>query len=72
MLGIEIRDQHGKPDGNTVIRWTTELLREGVIVLPEGDKGEVLGISPPLIISEKEMQLATRKLLRTFKKVIQS
>jgi len=72
MLGIEIRDQHGKPDGNTVIRWTTELLRDGVIVLPEGDNGEVLGISPPLIISEKEMQLATRKLLRTFKKVIQS
>lgn len=71
MLGIEIRDQHGKPDGNTVIRWTTELLLDGVIVLPEGDNGEVLGISPPLIISEKEMQLATRKLLRTFKKVIQ-
>lgn len=72
MLGIEIRDKQRKPDGNTVIRWTKELLQNGIIVLPEGDHGEVLGISPPLIISEKEMQLATRKLLQSFKKVIQS
>jgi 4-aminobutyrate aminotransferase-like enzyme len=72
MLGLELRDEHGKPDGRTVIRWTNELLQNGVIVLPEGDHGEVLGISPPLIISEKEMNQATHKLVKTFRKVIQS
>jgi len=71
MLGLEVRDKHNRPDGDTVIRWTSELLQNGVIVLPEGDHGEVLGISPPLIISEKEMNQATQKLLKTFRKVIQ-
>lgn len=72
MLGLEVRDQKNKPDGNTVIHWATELLKQGVIVLPEGDHGEVLGISPPLIISENEMKLATQKLMRAFQKVNQS
>ena len=71
MLGLEVRDKHNKPDGSTMIRWSTELLQNGVIVLPEGNHGEVLGISPPLIISDKEMNQATQKLWKTFRKVIQ-
>ena len=71
LLGLEVSDKRNRSDGSTVIRWTSELLQKGVIVLPEGDHGEVLGISPPLIISEKEMHKATQKLLKTFRKVIQ-
>ena len=72
MLGIEVRDARGLPDPGMVLCWTKTLLDAGVLVLPEGDHGEVLGISPPLIISDSEMQRATRILRRTLRAILAS
>ncbi len=36
------------------------LLRVGILALPEGDRGEVLGITPPLTISRRQLDHAIR------------
>jgi 4-aminobutyrate aminotransferase-like enzyme len=38
------------------------LLRVGVLALPEGEHGEVLGITPPLTISERELEYCLSRL----------
>ncbi len=39
-----------------------KLLKRGIIALPEGEKAEVLGITPPLTISERELRFALDEL----------
>ena len=47
MLGVEV--------GNAV-PITEELLRRGVLALPEGNRGEILGVTPPLVITERQLE----------------
>ena len=46
MLGFEV--------GNAV-PIVEKLLQRGILALPEGDRGEILGITPPLVITEKQL-----------------
>lgn len=58
MLGLEV--------GNAP-ELCERLLQRGVIAIPEGERSEVLGITPPLTISEQELDFcldAIRELLR--------
>lgn len=55
MAGLELRTSKGQPDGETCIRAVKGLLKDGFLFLPEGDHGEVLSWTPPLIISETEL-----------------
>ncbi len=68
MIGIEIVSEKTLPS-EVVVAWATQLLQEGIIVLPTGDQSEVLGLSPPLIISQKQMKHATRLLAKTLHQV---
>ncbi|MBT5927822.1 MAG: aspartate aminotransferase family protein [Verrucomicrobia bacterium] len=70
MIGIEIRKGSKESNDDIVIQWTTKLLHAGIIALPEGDQGEVLGLSPPLIISKKQMQYATKLLTKTLNQIL--
>jgi len=72
MIGLELIDAKGSPDGLQVVEWAKRLLKEGVIVLPSGERGEVLSLSPPLIIGESHMKQATNKLLKTYHQLIKS
>ena len=47
MLGLEVDDAP---------QLCEQLLQKGIIALPEGEHGEVLGITPPLTISEQQLQ----------------
>src|ERR1043165_195734 len=49
-------------DGATAMRAVKRLLREGYIFLPEGDKGEVISFTPPLIVSETQIKESVRAL----------
>lgn len=69
MMGIELLDARGFPDGAQVVAWAKRLLQEGVIVLPSGENGEVLSLSPPLIIGASHMREASRKLLKTYRQL---
>ncbi len=46
MLGLEVRDAP---------RLCQQLLRRGIIAIPEGNHGEVLGLTPPLVITERQL-----------------
>ena len=47
MMGVEL------PDSDRADRVVREALREGWIVLGEGEDGRVLSLTPPLVISEQ-------------------
>jgi len=47
MLGIEV---------DHALEVSRELLRRGTILLPAGEQGEVLGFTPPLVISKAQIQ----------------
>ena len=70
MIGIEIINGDRKLSAQTVISWTAQLLEAGIIVLPTGDHGEVLGLSPPLIISNAQMKRATRLLTKPLNQIL--
>lgn len=52
LLGIECRD------GETAQRACARALRSGVIVVPSGERGEVIALSPPLSIERDILALA--------------
>ncbi len=55
MAGIEIRDDAGLPGTTVVLAMMKRLLAEGFIVLPEGADAEVLSFTPPLTITDTEL-----------------
>lgn len=64
LAGLELRHHDGTPAGAAAFAVVQRLLAEGFVLLPEGASGEVIGITPPLIIPEKELLRATRALGR--------
>jgi 4-aminobutyrate aminotransferase/(S)-3-amino-2-methylpropionate transaminase len=46
MLGLEVADAS---------RLCEQLLQRGIIALPEGNRGEVVGITPPLVITKRQL-----------------
>jgi 4-aminobutyrate aminotransferase-like enzyme len=57
LMGVELRDPaSGAPDGRRVGAVVEELLARGVLVLPAGDEGEVIELSPPLVIDESDLE----------------
>ena len=58
MLGMEVTDAP---------RLCERLLQRGIIAIPEGNHGEVLGITPPLVITQRQLDFFVEvlaKLLR--------
>jgi acetylornithine/succinyldiaminopimelate/putrescine aminotransferase len=56
MAGLDV--EHGA----TSIRAIKRLLRDGYIFLPEGDEGQVISFTPPLIITEAQIKQSIRAL----------
>ena len=49
MLGLEVGD---------AAKLCERLLQRGIIAIPEGERGEVLGLTPPLTITRRELEFA--------------
>jgi 4-aminobutyrate aminotransferase-like enzyme len=64
MGGIAWRLPEGGPDTGLSVGIMQEVLRHGVLLLPEGEHSEVTGITPPLTITEAELVRAFREITR--------
>jgi len=54
MLGLEFVKPDGSPDGMKSLRICADLLSHGYLVLPSGAYGQVLGLSPPFVLTEEQ------------------
>jgi 4-aminobutyrate aminotransferase-like enzyme len=68
MAGLEMRWRNGAPAGRAVHDVILGLLQRGFILLPEGAAGEVIGLTPPLIISEAEISRFMKALAAEIRK----
>ncbi len=62
MLGLEIRLANGEPATPISLTIIKNLLHEGFILLPEGAAGEVISLTPPLTITDMELQTTLNAL----------
>jgi 4-aminobutyrate aminotransferase-like enzyme len=64
MVGLELRHDDGTLATEIVMRVIKGMLRQGFILLPEGEAGEVIGFTPPLTIGVEQLQRAVNALAR--------
>jgi 4-aminobutyrate aminotransferase-like enzyme len=64
LVGVELRKPDASPDSERALRIIKAMLRRGFIMLPEGEHGNVLSFTPPLIISQAQIT-TTLKTLQT-------
>lgn len=62
MIGMEMVDLNGKPDGNRAAQIMNRALQDGMILLGGGPEGNVLSFTPPFCISEEEIDFVTARL----------
>src|SRR6185312_6774846 len=55
MAGLDFRLTNRAPDGATAMRVIRAMLREGYILLPEGEHGNVVSFTPPLTITKAQL-----------------
>jgi 4-aminobutyrate aminotransferase-like enzyme len=56
LAGIEVRDPAGDPVPAAGVRVAEAVLRQGVLVLPAGDTGAVVELSPPAVLTEAQIE----------------
>lgn len=62
MAGVEFRHRDGRPATKLVLHLVTRLLHSGFILLPEGEHAEVLGFTPPLHITARQLKKVVQAL----------
>ena len=62
MVGIELVTPQGAPATAFTSKIVTRMLKEGFILLPEGENSNVISFTPPLVISEKAIDDCVNKL----------
>ena len=69
MAGLEVTLPDGSPATNQVMRAIKLMLREGFILLPEGEHSNVISFTPPLTISQKQLFDCVKTLERVLQQV---
>jgi 4-aminobutyrate aminotransferase-like enzyme len=62
LMGCEVTLPDGAPATQAALQCVTRLLHRGFIVLPEGEYSNVIGLTPPLTISKRELGQAVEAL----------
>ena len=62
MAGLELRRADGSPAVAEAMRVIKAMLRRGFILLPEGEHGNIISLTPPLTISEAQLKQAVKTL----------
>ena len=62
MAGLELLNDDGSPATELSLRVIKKLLQRGFIFLPEGEHANVISLTPPLTISERQLRGAVREL----------
>ena len=58
LAGLEISGGDGSPAPEATFRIVKRLLKRGLIVLPDGDNGNVVSITPPLTVTRRQLNTA--------------
>jgi 4-aminobutyrate aminotransferase-like enzyme len=66
MAGLELRKPDGSPAIQEALRVIKVMLHRGFILLPEGEHGNVISFTPPLTISEAQLQATVRAFREVF------
>ena len=61
MAGLEFKVKGGTA-GPIVMQVIQRMLGAGYILLPEGDEGQVLGFTPPLTVTARQLQSTVNRL----------
>lgn len=64
MAGFELLSADGSPATTETLAIIKRLLHRGFIFLPEGEHGNVIGITPPLTITHSQLRRAVRALAK--------
>ncbi len=62
MAGLELLRADGAPATELSLLAMKEMLRRGFIVLPEGEHGNVIGLTPPLTVTQGQLRAALKAL----------
>ena len=62
LAGVEITLKDGSPATEAALRLVKGMLERGFILLPEGEHSNVIGFTPPLIISPNNLKAAVNGL----------
>jgi 4-aminobutyrate aminotransferase-like enzyme len=55
LAGVELRLSDGAPAPDACFRVVKQLLARGIIALPDGDHGNVISLTPPLTIDQRQL-----------------
>lgn len=65
MIGVELGQDDGQtPRAGAAVRVARAALEEGVLVLPAGEHGHVLELTPPVELTEEQLTFGVRTLAR--------
>ena len=71
LLGIEFVGTDGvTPAEGAGARVAARLLRDGLIVLPAGERGEVLELTPPVVLADDQMECAVNAIASAIEEVL--
>jgi 4-aminobutyrate aminotransferase-like enzyme len=69
MAGLELSNHNGSPATAESLRVIKAMLQSGYILLPEGEHGNVVSFTPPLTISEAQLQRMVVELQKVLSSV---
>jgi 4-aminobutyrate aminotransferase-like enzyme len=62
LAGLELRNHDGSPATDATLRIIKAMLRRGFILLPEGEHSNVISFTPPLTVTERQLQQTVEAL----------
>jgi 4-aminobutyrate aminotransferase-like enzyme len=66
LVAIELVEPDGvAPDVGAAVRIASAVLRQGLLVLPAGEHGQVVELTPPLVVTDEQMDFGVDVLVRT-------
>jgi 4-aminobutyrate aminotransferase-like enzyme len=69
MVGLEVRRADGSPATATVLEVIRRMLHRGFVLLPEGEHSQVIALTPPLSIGERDLDRALAALGEVLREV---
>jgi acetylornithine/succinyldiaminopimelate/putrescine aminotransferase len=62
MIGVELRHADGTPATDWSLKAVNQMLQRGFILLPEGEHGNIISFTPPLVIRKTDIRLTVKTL----------
>ena len=72
MIGVELVDRDGEPRDGAAAAVAEAALRRGVIVLPAGDRGNVVQCAPPSVLTSEQILFAVDALHEAVREALRS